>query len=208
MTPSGRAFIAVIAIVMSAGCSQDAETIATEPSPVESSPSALSEYPQDGSPPQPNEIAQRLGPAPDDCRGPAPRPRTVSPAYGKLVGEEPLWAGFYASYEEEAQAFSAPDAPRRRYGFRVKVLWIMSPRQEAPITLTGTNLATDRPLYFDVEDLATRDTDAVLDPTLAGTGEHGWRELPSYIYFDGAGCFELEASWERGSWRLVFGLGR
>jgi hypothetical protein len=46
-----------------------------------------------------------------------------------------------------------------------------------------------------------------LDPAAGGTGEEGWREFPSYLYFDGAGCFELEATWQEGSWRLVFGLG-
>ena len=78
------------------------------------------------------------------------------------------------------------------------------------MTISGANLATGTPLYFEVEDLADRETaaTAVLEPEAGGPGTGGWKEFPSYVYFDGAGCFELEAEWATGSWRLVFGLGR
>jgi hypothetical protein len=124
------------------------------------------------------------------------------------VGDEPLWVGFYAKYSQDRQAFAAADPPHRRYGFRIKILWIMSPRQKEPVTTTGMNIKRGTPLHFDVEELAQHDTAATLEPELGGLGEGAWREFPSYLYFDGAGCFELEAEWDDGSWRLVFGLGR
>jgi hypothetical protein len=47
-----------------------------------------------------------------------------------------------------------------------------------------------------------------LEPQVAGIGEGGWREFPSYVYFDEAGCFELVASSAERSVRLRFGFGR
>lgn len=163
------------------------------------------------SPPAPEtslpEVARRLGAAPADCPGPHPRPRAVSPAYAPLVGERPLWAGLYARYDGGAHAFVARDAPRTEHGFRIKVLWIMSPAREAPVTISGSNVASRAPLRFDIEEIADTDTTASLDPDLGGAGEGGWREFPSYVYFDGAGCFRLTASWDDGSWELTFGFG-
>lgn len=193
-----RKAIAIAALV-AAGCSPEAGTGARE----QPSPSAVPTA-------EPVDVARRLRPPPDDCRGPAPHPAIVARAYGKLVGEEPLWAGFYARYRRSLRAYSAPDAPREPYGFRIKVLWIMSPRQKGAVTISGSNLATGSPLYFEVEDLGDRETAAaaVLEPEAGGPGTGGWKEFPSYVYFDGAGCFELEAEWAEGSWRLAFGLGR
>jgi hypothetical protein len=115
----------------------------------------------------------------------------------------------YAEYEQERHAYRATDAPRTRYGFRVKVLWVMEPSTEESVTISGANLGNSTPLWIEVEDAgAGRATRATLEPHLAGIGEGGWREFPSYVYFDEAGCFELRASSAEGSWRLRFGFGR
>jgi hypothetical protein len=84
----------------------------------------------------------------------------------------------------------------------------MSPHQEEPVTIAGTNINSGKSVRFNVEDLTEHDTAATLEPAIGGPGEGGWREFPSYLYVDGAGCFELEAEWDEGSWRLVFGFGR
>lgn len=147
-----RVIVAVTVIAGGPGCSRGRETVTRGRGPVKASPTITSSVGGSSTPVLPH-VAVRLRPVPDGCHGPAPQPTTVTPAYGKLIGQKPLWGGFYAAYREQRQAFSAPDAPRRKYGFRVKVLWIMWPKQQDPVRITGTNL-------------------------------------------------------ERGSWRLVFGLGR
>ncbi len=50
----------------------------------------------------------------------------------------------------------------------------------------------------------------MLDPTDPGVppSTNGYKEFPSYVYVPQAGCYELEADWGSGRWRLVFGLGR
>jgi hypothetical protein len=204
---SFRIIVAATVIAAGAACSGERGKAARGNGPVETSPRITSSLGSSSTSEHP-EIAVRLRPAPDDCHGPAPQPTTVTPAYGKLIGQKPMWGGFYAAYREQRQAFSAPDAPPKTYGFRVKVLWIMWPKQQVPVRITGTNLANGAPLYFDIEDVAKHDRAATLNPGAGGIGEQGWREFPSYLYFDRAGCFELKADWEGGSWRLVFGLGR
>ena len=156
------------------------------------------------------EVAPKLGPAPRDCPGPYARPRKVAAAYGFLVGGTPLWAGMYAPHERSDRAYRAADAPRTRFGFRVKVLWVMRPASDATVTISGRNLSTDAPLRFEVEELGDEGsgTEVRLDPHLGGTGESGWKEFPSYVFFDRAGCFELRAASTDGAWRIRFGFGR
>jgi hypothetical protein len=154
-------------------------------------------------------VARRLGPPPGNCPGPYPRRREVAPAYAPLIGARPVWAGMYAEYEPRRHVYRATDAPRTRYGFRVKVLWVMAPNTEESVTISGANLGNSTPLRIEVEDAgAGRATPVTLEPQVAGGGEGGWREFPSYVYFDEAGCFELRASSAEGSWRLRFGFGR
>lgn len=40
---------------------------------------------------------------------------------------------------------------RTKYGYHLKVLWIIHPRHKTPVTIEGRDLATGKPIYFDVE---------------------------------------------------------
>ncbi|MDQ3916729.1 MAG: hypothetical protein M3323_15580 [Actinomycetota bacterium] len=154
-------------------------------------------------------MAAELGPPPTDCAGPAPDPRPAVRFYGSLSGEKPVWAGIYAGYRPEQQAFHASDARRTKHGYRIKVLWIMHPRQRSPVTIEGRELGSGKPVFFDVGATGTPVRSADLDPKDPGTvPEHRWKEYPSYLFFSRAACYELEASWAGGSWRRVFGFGR
>jgi hypothetical protein len=195
------ALVMALAAVTTAGCESptddvDAETSESTPSPATVEESSLPS------------VARRLGAAPTNCPGPHPRRQQVSPAYAPLIGERPLWAGFYARYDRGAHAFIARDARRTKHGFRIKVLWVMSPTRDIPVTISGHNIASRAALRFDIEEVADKGIAASLDPDVAGVGEGGWREFPSYLYFDGAGCFRLTASWDETSWDLTFGFGR
>jgi hypothetical protein len=154
-------------------------------------------------------VAKKLRPPPTDCAGPAPDPHPVVRFYGALEGEKPVWGGIYADYRPEHQAFYAAGAPRTKYGYRIKVLWIIHPRHKTPVTIEGRGLNRDKPLYFDVGGSGSPVPSAQLDPKNPGTiPEHDWKEYPSYLFFSRAGCYELKASWSDGSWRRVFGFGR
>jgi hypothetical protein len=154
-------------------------------------------------------VAKKLGSPPTDCTGPAPNPQPVVRHYGSLEGEEPIWGGIYARYRPQHQAFYASDARRTKYGFRIKVLWIIHPQHKTLVKLEGRDLDTDTPIYFDVGASGSPVTSAHLDPKDPGTvPQNNWKEYPSYLFFSRASCYELEASWRGGKWRRVFGFGR
>jgi hypothetical protein len=159
--------------------------------------------------------AQTLGRAPATCAGaePVPRSRPFA-AYGTLFGTEPLWTGVYAAFDAARNAFVVPAVGyhRTRDGWPVKFLWI-TPRSEAsPIDLKLTGAAGDPVLFWfgGVLDVHTRAP--ILDPANPGhpdTDDHADNhEWGSIVYFPKAGCYTLEAAWQGGSWRFVFGFGR
>ena len=153
----------------------------------------------------------RLGTAPRTCRsGPPPRPAVVAPAYGRLIGAAPVWAGVYARFDSAARAYRLRDAPRTRLGWRVKILWLLEPGQATAARVTGKRLASARRVSFQLAGRAPAAA-AVLDPAAPGVSEtdpDAYREYPSYAYFPRAGCYELVARWSERTWRLVFGVGR
>lgn len=156
-------------------------------------------------------IPKRLARAPANCRGPAPR-LVAFADYGNLAGSSPVWAGMYATFDRAGQRYRIePGAPRTTYGWRVKVLWVLGPNLDAPARIEGRNLANGANLEFEIApDERAPHPYAVLDPATPGVPptSHGYKEFPSYLYVPQAGCYELEAHWAGGRWRLVLGLGR
>jgi hypothetical protein len=199
MSFSQQLILLVLACSVLAGASCDASP-ERQNAPAENRSAASAEKPT-------IQVARRLGPAPRSCPGPHQRPENVARAYAPLVGKAPFWAGFYARYDSELHLFTATDAPRTRQGFRVKVLWVMAPEYENRVKISGENLATDAPIRFHFEDME-HTTEPELTPDIAGLGDGGWRELPSYAYFDRAGCFRIKVSSDQGTWRFGFGFGR
>lgn len=159
-------------------------------------------------------VAKHLGPPPQGCPGPPPRRRAVGPRYFRpLVGGSPLWGGFYAKLDRRANAYSTGANVRRvRYGWRIKVLWLIEPTTTTSVTLSGSNTTTGQPLYFETGGVQPRGPSArlALDPSYPAIPvQHGrWKEFPSYLFAPSAGCYRLTASWAGGSWALGFGFGR
>jgi hypothetical protein len=166
---------------------------------------------ENASPPSPAsaavpDVAGQLGDAPSGCPGPNPKPRAVSKLYGRLVGEDVAWAGFYARLEAP-DAFHVRDAPRTESGYRVKVLWVMTAAQADPVSVKGQGTSGED-LWFEIEG-ELPSTEGLLDPAMAGTSASpDWNELPSYLYFPRAGCYTMDVRWPGGSWTIGFGLGR
>lgn len=204
--PQPRLLIAAISLVLLEACTSAEPQ--REPATEKSSSQVVTEAPATPTPKALPRVAEKLGPPPTDCTGPAPDPQPVVRFYGSLEGEKPIWGGIYARYRPEHQAFYASDARRTKYGFRIKVLWIIAPRHRTPVTIEGRDVGKDKPIYFDVEATGNPVTSAQLDPKEPGTvPEHNWKEYPSYLFFSGAGCYELKTTWSGGSWRRVFGFG-
>lgn len=157
-------------------------------------------------------IAHSLDAAPDGCQGPTPQYEKVARYFGPLAGGSPIWGGFYARFNEGANASYALRGPRRtKDGWPVKVLWVIEPGTHTPVTLSGRNVATGAPLRFKIGGVHVTATESpVLNPKHPAIpiqdGE--WKEFPSYLYFPSAGCYVLTASWIGGSWQMGFGFGR
>jgi hypothetical protein len=151
-----------------------------------------------------------LAEAPGGCPGPEPRSKTVADFVGPVVGGPPLWAGIYATYDAASNAYSSPDAPFTESGWRIKILYLLEPDQDGTVELLGAGVeGTDGNVSFAVggvspSTLATFDPES---PAIPVTHD-GWREYPSYAYFQSAGCYLLTATWAGGRSQLGFGFGR
>jgi hypothetical protein len=155
--------------------------------------------------------ARRLAATPADCPGPNPRKLTSFGNYGNLIGSSPVWAGAYATFDTRRGGYHVQrDAPRSRYGWRIKVLWVVADTVEGRVRVTGSAVNRRSRLWFEVGDRDERPVpQAMLDPARPGVPATGdFREFPSYVYIPRAGCYLLQASWLGGAWRLVVGLGR
>jgi hypothetical protein len=159
----------------------------------------------------PVSVATRLEPPPSGCRGPVPaRSQPPGTELGRMFGHAPVWAGPYATYEPSAQALHlGPDAPRARLGWRIKVLWALSPEIDEKVAVSGQEVTDGTPVSFALAEGAPT-TSAILDPAAPGvpviTDEP--LQFPSYAYFPRAGCYSLEARWNDGDWSMVFAVGR
>ena len=77
------------------------------------------------------------------------------------------------------------------------------------VELRGRDTETGAELRFEVGE-APIATVGVLDPEKPGTvtPEGEPKEFPSYLYFPASGCYELDATWPGGKWKMVLGVGR
>jgi hypothetical protein len=133
--------------VMAAACS----TESSARPPIEASPTAVS-----------TSIEVTYGPPPKVCPE-SPQPRLVSPAYGPVVGQAPLWAaGFEAA---EPAPFVTHRGPRDTMGIPFKVFWVMAPGSKTAVQVTITETRTATPAWISQVRDSTSRTVATFDPT-------------------------------------------
>jgi len=152
----------------------------------------------------PPAVAPRLKRAPRDCPGPDLERSRATRFYGPMVGESPLWGGFYARLDRRG-SFHIPDARKTPVGYRIKVLWVMGAGRRDPVRVRGGLIGTEEPILFSV--FGRGGEVAVLDPENpdAASERPAWREFPSYLFLPRAGCYELKMV---GGWTIAFGFGR
>jgi hypothetical protein len=126
-----------------------------------------------------------------------------------LFGASPAFGHFYTRGDSSTGSFHLGDNTRRQDGgWVVKVLWVMQPATNEPVTISGRD-QRGAAIVFDPLSGHPSDT-LVLDPSDPGTSSQraGWTEYPSLLSFPEAGCYLIQASWSVGSWHRGFGLGR
>lgn len=158
---------------------------------------------------------QSLDPAPTACPV-TPMPISTPPGLsGSWIGTSPLWTFPYGRRDPSASTIHGTTAWWvKRRGWELKFLWELSADETAPVALSITALATGQPVLFHiggVNDELTRNP--VLDPAHPGIpdpfGEYqATKAWSSGVYFPGAGCYALDASWSGGAVHYVFAFGR
>ena len=159
----------------------------------------------------------RLGRPPSSCPRSAPLPMSTPPAgWGRLVGTSPLWLGVYAFVNPRRARITVSanrSYRRKRWGWPVKILWVVPREHTAAITISLTRRATGAQVWVRIGGLYNELTKApVLDPARPGHPDDPARpathEWGSTVYFPRAGCYSLDASWSGGGERLTFAFGR
>ncbi len=100
-------------------------------------------------------------------------------------------------------------------------MWVVGPNYNEPVTLSGRDLRSGAPLWFDI--YPSNDyhgyaanvgyhTHAVLDPSGPNRGyetydNDNWNIWGIGIIVSAASCYELDVTWAGGSWRTIFAAG-
>jgi hypothetical protein len=167
----------------------------------------------------PPSVRVPLAPAPTDCATVAPpQTFTLPPDFGggfhgdfDFSGSTPAWEFGLPSTLQVPQ----PSADQPYPG--AKVMWIVGPNYFQPVTLSGREVRSNAPLWFEMYAggvLATSvfTTSATLDPgapnrdTAEPRSGH-WGVWGIGLLVLSAGCYELDVTWSGGSWRTVYAAG-
>ena len=162
----------------------------------------------------------KLGRAPKACAAPNSIPRSMPPAAFNLLfsGEMPVWVHFYARFDGTANTYRAEQSRRNKYGWRVKVLWLLHRDQRDAVPVSIIRVRSQRAILFSIAGqgngfVSTKTRRPVLDPSHPGHPDvpdkpdtHEWG---STVYFPSAGCYTARASVPgSGGWSFTFGFGR
>jgi hypothetical protein len=149
-------------------------------------------------------VSGSLSRPPDNCGGPVPR--EVAPFFGPAIGKSQLFA---VGFTGKQATLHVRNGPRTSFGWRVKVLLLLSPDVTAPVGLRGDGTKSGAPIWIAPGDSAPA-TNVLLDPEHPAIPvQHGqWKEFPSYFYIPATGCYALEATLSSGAWTVPFAAGR
>jgi hypothetical protein len=114
-----------------------------------------------------------------------------------------------------AKIGSLPPSDYTLAGWPVQVQVLVQSTLTQPLTLTGQDLRTAYPLWFSSDannpgaideavPLASIDPSQVASSTVDGR----WKIWFGVLYLPGAGCYQLQARWPGGGWRVTFAAGR
>lgn len=206
--------IAAIILVAVAGCSLPGSTDAQSTSTVRVTQSPATPVPTRVLPPK---VTSTLGPPPTDCPK-APPTKTLSvPNFGggfsadiTFSGGSPAWElGIGTDGVLAVQGLPYPGS---------KIMWVVGPNVQQPVTLSGRDLRSGVPLWFEMypsnsgggTDYYT--TSAVLDPSAPNRGstdnsEGHWNIWGLGIAVSAASCYQLDVRSSAGTWHTIFAAG-
>jgi hypothetical protein len=166
----------------------------------------------------PPPVTSPLATAPTDCATvDPPQTFTLPPDFGGgfdgpfvFAGSSPVWAEGPGSTLHVQQPSAEQPYPS------TKVMWIVGPNYFEPITLSGRELRSNAPLWFEVYPGSGTQSiftiSAILDPGAPNRGSANpssghWNIWGIGLLVLSAGCYELDVTWSGGSWRTVYAAG-
>lgn len=171
--------------------------------------------------PLPSPVSELLGRAPANCPPSPPlASMTIDEQFGGgfvggdvFFGRAPVWnLGLSPGVSLSLESNGKTQWPG------TKVMWIVGPDFNQPVTLSGYALTTGAPIWFGMDSAQPQTTREVLDPSAPNRGstnhEQGvWHIWGILIYFLRAGCYELDVSWASGpggtdGWHMILAVGR
>lgn len=212
-TTPWRSCLLVLGYLLVAGCTPG---VASSPTPPSATPTAtLTPTPYGGA-------AAQLGPLPPSCPASPPpairvTDRTFAQFRGPAVGVGPVWVGIggYGNLLLAIvwdQRYAAQDHTSR--GWSTKLAWLVSRAYHGEVTFSGHSLEDSLPLYPEARYfVAAKSTPTllVLDPNAADVTQAypdpNWSLFVGGITVPHAGCYQLDAQWRGGAWRITFAAG-
>lgn len=209
--------MAIVAIMFGSllGCSAANRTSAT-PTIMQSYPTPL---PTLRAGVQPSPVTGLLDPAPSNCVVVSPPQSFMSTNFGggfvgatTFAGSTPAWELGLGSGPLQLNAIAGGATPYPA----MKVMWVVGPNFPHPVTLTGYEVRTGAPLWFQVyssDAVTAYTTHAVLDPAAPNRGSTenssgAWNIWGVGVVVLAAGCYELDVTAAAMSWHMVFAAGR
>jgi hypothetical protein len=164
--------------------------------------------------PSPTLPSSALEPAPSSC--PAASGIDTA-ALGEMTyyadpafGSSPVWMlGLGSDPTRHVVHFvkTYPPLPYTSNGWRWRILLVSAPGYTQSLTLSGeeTGGGKTAALYMDTgSGLVAKLVLNASQPIMRGLA---WAEWPIYVYLPKAGCYQLVAQWQGGSWSIYFAAG-
>lgn len=166
--------------------------------------------------PGPQPAAQPLGPPPSSCPA-SPQPQTMSFPNGfgsydngvRFFGKDIVWIpepSFPTVAHLEPHGYTQWPA--------LAVVWELGPDATDAVSVRVTNTQTGAVLwwiYGAPPNLSSQtlvlDADAPGPAMYTGVPEKSWQEFKSSLLIPQAGCYEMNATWDGGSWQVIFAAG-
>ena len=165
-----------------------------------------------------------LGPAPTNCSASPPLQTMTQDNFGggfigtvSFQGGSPAWQlglgsdGIVHLHQDNVHSYSS-----------TKVMWVVGPNYAQVVTLSGREVHTGAPLWFEIypsnsqpissSTPSTYYTQAPLDPAAPNRGDTynstgHWNIWGIGIIALTAGCYELGANWSGGDWQAIYAIG-
>ena len=173
--------------------------------------------------PTPTPIAPAMGSVPTTCPPGSPLVAFAPTDTVPGVGSQGVWLTAAAFFAASGAVNLGPGATAKLgsfspsdytlAGWPVQVSVLVQDNLTHPITLTGQDLRTTYHLWFSADANNPGAVDeaaplATIDPSSVSASTSDWKIWFGVLYLPGAGYYQLHATWQGGSWTVVFAAGR